>query len=320
MIKKVRLEACSLCQLDCQDCFMRRYPRAVKAIGLGYLSFTNFKKFLRLNPEITNIELSNAGEIFLNPDLLKIMNYAHAHGVVLSAYGGVNLNDASDEILEALVTTNFNKLVVSLDGASQPSYSCYRRGGSFDKVVANIQKINHYKAKHNSKNPRLLWKYIIFRSTEKLEEIKKAKKLARQLKMKLFFYKDYMGYVPRQLRMIKKETGLVYSRQKFKEETAFDRSDYFPCFALWHEPQINWDGRFLGCCANHKGSFSRDNLFEISLREYMNKPLITKTKRILQGEKLLVLSQCYRCYFYWQMFEHQNFIRDEELAAFAKRN
>ncbi len=53
-----KLEACSLCQLNCRTCFMRL--KNYGKIGKGYLTAKNFEKFLKLNPQIKKIELSNS--------------------------------------------------------------------------------------------------------------------------------------------------------------------------------------------------------------------------------------------------------------------
>jgi len=64
------------CQLKCPSC-----PTASgetgKRIGSGYLKFKNFKEFVDRNKWVSEIELSNWGEIFLNPELLQIIKYAY---------------------------------------------------------------------------------------------------------------------------------------------------------------------------------------------------------------------------------------------------
>ena len=49
------------------------------------------------------IELSNFGEIFLNPQLVSLLEYAYRRGVKVSAGNGVNLNTAILQALEAVV-------------------------------------------------------------------------------------------------------------------------------------------------------------------------------------------------------------------------
>lgn len=86
---RVRLEASTLCQLNCRDCFMRK--NKCGAVGSGFLKLVDFVAFLDKNPFIKEIELSNNGEIFLNPQLLDILRVAYERGVDIYASNGVNL-------------------------------------------------------------------------------------------------------------------------------------------------------------------------------------------------------------------------------------
>ena len=139
--KTIGLEASSVCQLRCPSC-----PNTSNAIapvvGRGFLRLSNFQKLLGENPWIKEIELSNYGEIFLNPDLLEIIKYAFERNVALTASNGVNLNRVKTDVLEGLVKYKFRSLGVSLDGASNETYQQYRIKGNFDAVIGNIRKIN----------------------------------------------------------------------------------------------------------------------------------------------------------------------------------
>ena len=85
--KKIRLEVSSICQLKCPSC-----PTTTKAIhptvGSGCLQLTDFQKLLNENPWIRAIELSNYGEIFLNPELSEIMREAFLRRIRLTADHG----------------------------------------------------------------------------------------------------------------------------------------------------------------------------------------------------------------------------------------
>lgn len=72
--RKIRLEASSLCQLKCPACINTTGQLGI--INKGFLTFTNFTHFIEKHPYIKAIELSNFGEIFLNPDLEKIIAHA----------------------------------------------------------------------------------------------------------------------------------------------------------------------------------------------------------------------------------------------------
>ena len=163
--KHVCLESCSLCQLNCAKCWIRANEAQIsKTEGLGYLKFSDFKNFVDDNPQLETVAIANNGEIFLNPELDKIIEYAHAKEIRLSAQTGVNLNDLSDEMAECLVVNKFNDITVSIDGVTPETYAIYRRGGDFNKVIANIKKINKYKKKYNSEYPILTLEIYSFRS------------------------------------------------------------------------------------------------------------------------------------------------------------
>ena len=74
--KRIRIEACSLCQLNCPACTVRKLEKQMPKDWLGYLKFNDFKNFID-NYNFKEIELSNNGEIFLNPELDEIIKYAY---------------------------------------------------------------------------------------------------------------------------------------------------------------------------------------------------------------------------------------------------
>ncbi len=137
---RLRLEASTHCQLKCPTCETAT-GEIYKHVALGFLRFDKFKQLIDENPQVRDVELSNFGEIFLNPQLPQIIEYAFEKNVTLSAGNGVNLNTVRDKTLEALVKFKFRHIRCSIDGASQETYQQYRVGGDFDQVMGNIDKV-----------------------------------------------------------------------------------------------------------------------------------------------------------------------------------
>jgi MoaA/NifB/PqqE/SkfB family radical SAM enzyme len=297
--EKVRLEASTLCQLNCVSCYMRKGNYS--GVGAGFLKFTDFAKFVDMNSFVKEIELSNSGEIFLNPELLQIIEYAHKKGIKLTASNGVNFNHVSDEMLEGLVKYQFYALSFSIDGASQEVYSQYRRNGNFDKVIDNIKKLNSYKEKYNSTYPILAWLYIVLESSDIESEMQKACQTAKELNMKIIFRQDWGGYSPKNHLFIEQIAGRPL------QNTIAHLGNFVSCVQLWREPQINWDGRFLACCVNHSNVFNI-NVFETGLKDVLNSKLIWETKRMLVGGKECKTSPCYNCLHYKRMRATKNFV------------
>src|SRR6516225_9232119 len=204
---QIRLEASSYCNLRCPSCATTTGHVHNLAVGGGFLRLEDFRKLLDDNPGLQHIELSNYGEIVLNPALLSVLELAHQRGVELSAENGVNLNKIRPEVLEGLVKYQLRRLTCSIDGASQETYSIYRVRGKFDNVINNIRKINELKRRYRSPFPELTWKFIVFGHNE--HEVPVARKMARELGMKFLPAFNYdSNYSPvRDLEAVRAATG-----------------------------------------------------------------------------------------------------------------
>jgi MoaA/NifB/PqqE/SkfB family radical SAM enzyme len=278
---KVRLEVSSFCQLRCPAC--PTTTGAIQpAVGSGFLRLDDFRRFLDANPRVKDVELSNYGEIFLNPDLLEIMRLAFERKVKLRADNGVNLNHVRPEVLEGLVRYRVRSLNCSIDGASQETYARYRVRGSFDTVIANLRELIALKQRHGSKYPRLSWQFIVFGHNQ--HEIAKARELARELGMhfqpKLSWDDDVSPITD--LEAVRRELGFTaVTRDEYREQHGASYLHEI-CHQLWDRPQINWDGKLLGCCRNFWGDFG-GNVFREGLAAAVNGERIAHAREMLQG-------------------------------------
>lgn len=278
---RIRLDASSLCQLKCVSC-----PTASGAIapgvGSGFVKLCDFKKLLTENPGIREIELSNYGEIFLNPDLLEIIKVAAKMKVALRAENGVNLNSVREDVLDGLVRYRFRSMTCSMDGATNETYRQYRIKGNLDAVIENIRAINRFKRNYRSKHPLLKWQFVVFGHNE--HEIEQARNLAGELDME-FHLKLSWDPKPssvRSVELLRRELGAA-SREEYRERFGVDYMQGI-CHDLWDEPQINWDGRVLGCSRNFWGDFG-GNAFRDGLRSSLNSERIRYARQMLVGEK-----------------------------------
>lgn len=179
--KQIRLEASSYCQLKCPSCPTAQGQIHQSLLGSKFLRADDFKRIVDGAGWIQEIELSNWGEIFLNPELIQIMNHAYKRNIQLVAYNGVNFNNVKDEVLEALVKYRFKALTCSIDGASQETYVQYRRRGNFNQVVENLRRLNEFKKAYRSPYPFLTWQFVLFQHNK--HELNQAKQLATELEM-----------------------------------------------------------------------------------------------------------------------------------------
>ena len=253
------------------------------ALGAGHLKLADFEALLRDNPQIAHVELSNYGEMFLNPQLSDILACAFERGVTVSGSNGVNLNFAREDALEALVRYRVRALTCSIDGATQETYARYRVHGNLSRVLGHIDKIREHRAKRQSAFPVLVWQFVVFGHNE--HEIKAARAMAAERGMefvtKLSWDADHSPVQNRELVRIETGTGAA-SRAEYREL----RGDEYTrgiCFQLWHAPVLNWNGAMLGCCVNYWSDFGV-NAFSSSLSEALASPKLEYARRMLTGQ------------------------------------
>jgi len=285
-------------------------------MGAGHLDPRAFEGLLDANPHIAEVELSNYGEMFLNPRVRELLKIAHDRGVVLHADNGVNLNHVADETLRALVQYRFRSLTVSLDGATAESYGRYRLRGDFEKVIANIRRINELKHEMRSAFPVLVWQFIVFGHNE--HEIETAKGMAAQLGMSFrpkISWDDDVSPV-RDANLVRIQTGLPATRAEHYRQTgtAYLRSI---CHQLWNAPVLNWDGRLLGCCRNYWGDFGV-NAFEVGFEESLASDRFLQARQMLTGGAEAVEGvPCSTCELYLKMRQDKNWITRAEIEKSA---
>ncbi len=315
--KHIRLEASTHCQLKCPTCETAT-GELYKHVALGFLRFDNFKRLLDENPQVEEIELSNFGEIFLNPQLPKIIEYAHEKGVGLSARNGANLNTVREATLEALVKFGFRHIRCSLDGASQGTYEQYRVRGNFSQVIQNIEKINAYKRQYNTEFPYLTWQFVVFGHNE--HEIGMAREMAQSLGME-FETKlnwDETWSPVKDEEMVRREMAAgVASRSEFKEKFGASYTEYI-CDQLWDSPQLNFDGTVWGCCRNNWKAFD-GNVFEDGLVGALNSKQMQYARKMLtEGAEPRPDVPCTTCSVYKNMRKADRYLDREKVLARRK--
>lgn len=315
---QLRVEASSFCQLRCPSC-----PTTLgaidAAIGRGFLKLDDFRKLVDLNPWVKQVELSNYGEVFLNPQLLQILEYAARKGVAIHIGNGANLNHAGDDVLKGLVEHRVRRMTCSIDGASQESYSKYRIRGDFEKVIANIERINRYKEAFGCEFPQLTWQFVVFGHNE--HEIDLARDMAARLNMafvaKLTWDPKFSPI--RDAESVRKKTGWKATTRGEYRDVHGESYAASICRQLWDDPQINWDGKVIGCCRNFWGDFG-GNAFTDGLTESLNNERIAYAREMLLGGKPPRDDvPCATCELYHAMRDTGRWMRRSDAASASPR-
>ncbi len=250
MPKSIIIAPATICNLSCPLC-----PTGTGKLKQdpGFLSLAMYKKILSQIPSVKRVSLFNWGESFLNPEILEIIKYS-SRGEKFSTLH-TNFNIKRDEtFFNELVHSGLDRLSVSLDGASQETYSRYRAGGDFDLVYNNILSLVEAKLRNRKKTPVISWQFIANRFNE--HELKKAKEMAGDLgvlfsTMPMDMNERHPDFnLGRDLEELKKKW--LPANPRFIEKRYLDKktklhSDLY-CNFLFSQPVISTDGNVYPCC------------------------------------------------------------------------
>jgi hypothetical protein len=128
--------------------------------------------------------------------------------------------------------------------------------------------------------PQLRWQFVVFPHNE--HELPKARAMANDLGM-LFYAKlswtETGAFADPEL--VRRETGVV-SRAEYEERFGQDYAQAI-CHQLWDRPQVNFDGKMLGCCRNFWGDFG-SNAFTEGLAASVNSEKMNYARKMLRGD------------------------------------
>lgn len=244
------IDPTNICTLKCPFC-STGFGNIKRAKGM--MSGENFKKIIDiLGPYLLHIDMQNWGEPLLNKDIYQMIAYAKKFDIHVTA--STNFQNFDEKSAEDMISSKLDRLILSIDGASQETYEKYRRGGDFLKAIENIKTLVRKRKELKSRLPIIIWQFLVFRHNE--HEIEIAQRMARELGAddigvnSAFIAvnsEEYKDWVP---------LNSKYNRYNLSiEQKVAGSSDEFlkpaaemTCNWLWQGMTVNWDGSVSPCC------------------------------------------------------------------------
>lgn len=106
----------------------------------------------KLRGHISSLQLSCAWEYSVARNAAGIVRMVGKYRIPSTSIY-TNGNILTDEIAEALIEARLNDFVVSIGETKRETYENLRRGGSFERVIANVKKLAALKEERNSPLP-----------------------------------------------------------------------------------------------------------------------------------------------------------------------
>jgi len=258
----VSMELTNNCNLNCPECYsgsgrMKRER--------GFMDIDLFKKVIKeMSPYLYNTNIYFQGEPMLHPLFFSFLsNSVNIHTTV-----STNGHFLSEENSEKIVNSGLNKLIISLDGIDQVTYSSYRINGDVRTVIDGIKNVTIAKSKFNSAIIIEIQCLVNKLNEAQIPEIRDlAKSVRAQFRVKsmqITDKKDIGSWLPLKGRL---------ARYKMKEgEYVIKSSLPDRCARLWFNPVITWDGKVIPCCFDKDAEYIMGDLKLDSFRDIWNGP------------------------------------------------
>ena len=179
-IGNLHLEPSLPCTLRCPACLQGFDSGLLRREGPPYyfpvpVLHSILKSVRKHGVTIQRIGFGGRGEPTLNPrmpELVRVSRQACPDALIESDTNAQHPFHDDFLLLDAIFC--------SIDGSTQESYETYRIGGDFEKCVAFLRAAGERKRALNAKT-QIVWKYILFDTTESIELLDRAQRTALEL-------------------------------------------------------------------------------------------------------------------------------------------
>jgi radical SAM protein with 4Fe4S-binding SPASM domain len=229
-----------------------------------------------------------------------------------------NLNHLNEQDAENLVLSGLDRLNVSIDGATPETYSKYRVGGDFNRVMANLNLLIEKKRELNKIYPHICWQFLVFRHNE--HEIEKVKRMGKDLGVDVGITKAFIGnkdWIP-----LNEDYSHYQSEEINNDYTSehFKRPRVAMCNWPWEAIVINPNGSVSPCCSVEDEKDDFGNIFQHSFMEVWNNEKYREARRYIKDKIIqdrdnnicfgckhlgLINLDIFSCHSYFNIQNHQ---------------
>jgi len=251
----IAVEPTTSCNLRCPEC-----PSGLRSFSrpIGMLKPETFNDMLsQIRKHVVSMLFYFQGEPYLNRQFLDLVKLASEANIYTAT--STNAHYLDDETAKKTVESGLDRLIISIDGASQETYESYRVGGKIKKVIEGTKNIIKWKKELKSSTPHVIFQFLVVKPNE--QDIPKIYELAKELevdevKLKTAQIYDYQNGSPlipnnpKYSRYRKLANGLYTIKNKLLNQ----------CWKMWHSCVLTWDGRVVPCCFDKDATHQLGNL------------------------------------------------------------
>lgn len=226
------LEVTNVCNLKCPFCLTGKGISGGREVR--HMSFEEAKLILdAVGDYVYFLQVYTWGEPLLNKDLIRIVDYAKQKNIYVMM--STNATAMTPEYNKRLIDSGIDYIMTAIDGGTEETYSQYRVGGKFPKVMANVKDMLAQRAEHGLERPFMEWQFIVFRHNE--HEVDSTERMAYEMGIDKFT--PLPAYVE----------DPSWSAQDPKYRTEFANPERLKnCDRPWSHLNVRADGGVASCC------------------------------------------------------------------------
>ena len=284
----VSVEPANRCQLRCPECPVGQTVNP--SSGPGLMSREIWEKVLQqAAPYAHTIQFYFQGEPLLNKDLPRMIGEAHAEG--LYTIVSTNAQAMTESMAEALVGAGLNRIIISMDGLTQDTYSSYRVGGEITRCHQALAWLREAKKRLHAHITIELQCLRLRTNEHEWKTIRQEYKRlgADRLTMKtaqLYNYQNGHPLMPtdeRYSRYTKGTDGVYHLKPRGKG-----------CLRVWSGCVVTTGGEVLPCCYDKAHAHAYGNILTTPLRELFSSAKADAFRRAALTETPDICQQCWK--------------------------
>lgn len=290
-ISMVTIETTNICNLRCPGCYRTSHDYPSKNKNM---SFEDFKMYIDQLPPAITLVMHGLGEPTVNPDLPKMVKYAHDTKKFSDIHFVTNALARKPSIYEGLFADGLSNMRISVDSLNQEEVEKMRPGTNVELLKENL-------------------KYLLARFSDKISIIMVCSKVSvntfektieevAKLGAKIFRLQPYEDFGEstkclsnaekdgflKSIDNLRKKGINIISGANFEPKKA-------PCYSLYFSPVITVDGYLTPCNRiMNKEIFNFGNLKETSFKDlYFSKRIDDMQEGMTQGKYPGFCDGCY---------------------------
>jgi radical SAM protein with 4Fe4S-binding SPASM domain len=237
------IEPTTACNLRCPEC-----PSGLRAFSreTGNLRVDFFRKVVdEMHQRLMYLIFYFQGEPFIHPKFLDMVKYAHDKGIyTITSTNGHFLHP---ENARKTVASGLDRIIISVDGATQEVYAQYRKDGQLKVVLEGARNLVEARKAAGTSTPHIVFQMLVVRPNE--HQVEEVRRIAREIgvdKVKLKTAQVYDYENGNELIPLQSKYSRYYETKDGRWQVKNKLLNH--CWKLWHAAVITWDGKVVPCC------------------------------------------------------------------------